>query len=100
MCGGEEQTHTADNKSGGMSVYVRVIVQTLEFVMLPDAVLASTNNYYELSSLAGFKVVGWDSTAVIFFYFIASLMGLDWDKNVSLDLWLVSKMLGINILLH
>ena len=43
--------------------------------MLPDAVLASTNNYYELSSLAGFKGVGWDSTAVIFFYFIVSLMG-------------------------
>ena len=55
MCGGEEQTHTADNKSGGMSVYVRVIVQTLEFVMLPDAVLVSADKeYYDLNSLAGF----------------------------------------------
>ena len=76
MCGGEEQTHTSDNKSGGMSVYVWVIVQTLEFVMLPDAVLVSADKeYYDLNSLAGFKVVGWDSTAVIFFYFIVSLMG-------------------------
>ena len=50
MCDGEEQTHTSDNKSGGMSVYVRVIVQTLEFVMLPDAVLVSADKeYYELS---------------------------------------------------